>query len=412
MERFIQDLRYSLRMFTQQRAFTFAALAALALGIGATSAVFSVVDAVLLRPFPYPDPDRIVFFMNTSPNGSGPNASPAKFAYWSQQTDVVQDPSAFRTGIVNFTSGDIPEQLTAGQVTANYFRLLGATTFMGRTFSKEEDQPGGPRVAVLSYGWWTRRFASDPAIVGKTITVIGVINKSFDPSEFGDVPSVWTPFQLDPTSNDQGHYFLAAARLKPGVTLAQAQGQLKGSVAGYNQKFPNALGPKAGFSVEPVRDVFTRGSKTLLTVLLAAVGGVLLIACANVANLLLVRSTVRKREMAIRSAMGADRGRIVRQLMTESVLLSVIGGLLGLALGVTGIRSLLSINTAGLPRLGDNGSLVHIDWRVAGFTLGLSVLTGLLFGVVPALHASRNDLNTVLREGSGSAGGGRHNRMR
>ena len=419
MERFIQDLKYSLRMFTQQRGFTFAALAALALGIGATSAVFSVVDAVLLRPFPYPDPDRIVFFVNTSPNGSGPNASPAKFAYWSQQTDVVENPAAFRTGIVNFTSGDIPEQLTSGQVSANYFKLLGATTFMGRTFSREEDQPGGPRVAVLSYGWWTRRFASDPAIVGKTITlsgdpytVIGVINKSFDPSEFGDMPEVWTPFQLDPTSNDQGHYFVAAARLKPGVTLAQAQGKLKQSVAGYNQKFPNALGPKAGFSVEPVREVYTKGSKTLLTVLLAAVAGVLLIACANVANLLLVRSTVRKREMAIRSAMGADRGRIVRQLMTESVLLSLIGGVLGLALGVTGIRSLLSINTAGLPRLGDNGSLVHIDWRVAGFTIGISVLTGLLFGVVPALNASRSDLNTVLREGSGSAGGGRHNRMR
>jgi putative ABC transport system permease protein len=419
MERFVQDLKYSLRMFTQQRAFTFAALAALALGIGATSAVFSVVDAVLLRPFPYPDPDRIVFFMNTSPNGSGPAASPAKFAYWSQQTDVVQDPAAFRTGIVNFTSGDIPEQLTSGQVTVNYFKLLGATTFMGRTFSREEDQPGGPRVAVLSYGWWTRRFASDPAIIGKTITlsgdpytVIGVVNKSFDPSEFGDLPAVWTPFQLDPTSNDQGHYFMAAARLKPGVTLAQAQGKLKQSAAGYAQKFPNALSKDEGFSVAPVREVFTRGSKTLLTVLLAAVGGVLLIACANVANLLLVRSTVRKREMAIRSAMGADRGRIVRQLMTESVLLSVVGGLLGLALGVTGIRSLLSVNTAGLPRLGDNGSLVHIDWRVAGFTLGVSLLTGLLFGVAPALHASRSDLNTVLREGSGSAGGGRHNRMR
>ncbi len=173
MERFLQDLKYSLRMFAQQRAFTFAAIAALALGIGATSAVFSVVDAVVLRPFPYPDPDRIVFFMNTSPQGSGPAASPAKFAHWASQTDVVQEASAFRTGIVNYTGGDMPEQLTSGQVSQSYFHLLGAKTLVGRTFSKEEDRPNGPRVAVLSNGWWTRRFASDPAIVGKTIQLSG-----------------------------------------------------------------------------------------------------------------------------------------------------------------------------------------------------------------------------------------------
>lgn len=419
MEHFVQDLKYSLRMLRQQPAFTFAAVAALALGIGATTAVFSVVNAILLRPFPYPDPDRIVLFMNTSPNGSGPAASPAKFAFWQRQTDVVQDASAVRTVIVNYTGGDTPEQVNSGQVSAPFFRLLGATTVLGRTFSAGEDLPNAAHLAVLSYGWWTRRFASDPNIVGKTISlsgepyvVIGVIAKNFDPSEFIDVPDVWTAFQIDPTTLDQAHYFRVAGRIKPGVTLAQAQARLKQAAEEYKAKFPGALGKDGAFSVEPIQKVFVRNSQPLLVVLLAAVSGVLLIACANVANLLLVRSTVRKREMAIRSAMGADRGRIIRQLMTESVLLSVIGGALGLALGLFGIRWLLSINTAGLPRVGENGSAIHLDWRVMAFTAAVAIGTGLLFGVAPALHAARTDLSGTLRDGSGASGGGRHNRVR
>ncbi|MEP6495018.1 MAG: ABC transporter permease [bacterium] len=419
MERFVQDLKYSLRMLRQQRAFTFAAVAALALGIGATTAVFSVVNAVLLRPFPYPDPDRIVLFMNTSPNGSGPGASPAKFAHWQRQTDAVQDVAAYRSVIVNYTGGDLPEQVTSGQVSAPFFRLLGATTVLGRTFSADEDRPNGPRAAVLSYGWWTRRFAADPNVIGKTISlsgdpyvIIGVVNRSFDPSEFGDVPDVWTAFQLDPNTADQAHYFRTAGRLKPGVTLQQAQAKLKQSADEFRRKFPNSLGPNASFSVDRIGNVFIRNSHSLLMVLLAAVAGVLLIACANVANLLLVRSTVRKREMAIRAAMGADRSRIIRQLMTESVLLSVIGGALGLSLGLLGIRSLLSINTAGLPRVGDGGSAVHLDWRVMVFTATVSVATGLLFGVMPAIHAARDDLSGTLRDGTGSSGGGRNSRVR
>ncbi|HEY4218685.1 MAG TPA: ABC transporter permease [Gemmatimonadaceae bacterium] len=419
MERFLQDLKYSLRMLRLTPAFTFAAVAALALGIGATTAVFSVVNAVLLRPFPFPDADRIVLFMNTSPGGSGPAASPAKFAHWQSQSDVTQDAAAFRTGIVNYTGGDVPEQVHSGQVSANYFKLFGARTLLGRTFSAEEDSPSGPHVAVLSNGWWTRRFASDPKIVGKTISlsgdpyvVIGVTAPGFDPSDLGDSPDVWVPFQLDPNSVDQGHYFNAGARIKPGVTLAQAKSRLAASAAGFRTKFPNALDKGDGFSVDRLQDVYVRGSKSLLTVLFAAVAGVLLIACANVANLLLVRATVRKREMAIRSALGADRSRIIRQLVTESMLLSIIGGALGLALGLVGIRWLLSINTAGLPRLGDGGSLVTLDWRVLVFTAVVSIGTGLLFGVMPAFHAARQDLNGVLREGSGSAGGGRHNHVR
>jgi putative ABC transport system permease protein len=419
VERFIQDLKYSVRMLRQQPGFTLAALAALALGIGATTAVFSVVNAILLRPFPYPEPDRIVLFMNTSPNGSNPGASPAKFAHWRRQTSVVQDASAFRSVIVNYTGGDTPEQVNSAQVSHTFFHLLGGTTLLGRAFSAEEDRPNGMRVAVLSYGWWKRRFASDPSIVGKTISlsgdpyvVIGVLAPNFDPSEFQDPPDVWTPFPIDPNTADQAHYFRVAGRLAQGVTLSQAQAKLKQSAEEFKEKFPNSLGKTGGFSVEPIQKVFVRNSRSLLTVLLAAVAGVLLIACANVANLLLVRSTVRKREMAIRAAMGADRGRIVRQLMTESVLLSIVGGSLGLALGLFGIRSLLSINTAGLPRVGDNGAAVQLDWRLLLFTAAVSIGTGLLFGLMPAIHAAREDLTGTLREGSGSAGGGRSNRVR
>jgi len=419
MERFLQDVKYSLRMLGRQRAFTFAAVAALALGIGATTAVFSVVNAVLLKPFPYPDPDRIVLFMNKTANGSGPGASPAKFEHWARQTDVIQDPSAFRNVTVNFTGGDTPEQLQSGNVSENFFRLLGAKTLLGRTFSTDEDRPNGPKVAVLSYGWWTRRFASDPNIVGKHIslsgdayTVIGVLNKDFDPSEMLNPPDVWTAFQIDPNTADQGHYFQSAGRLKPGVTLEQAQAKFAQAATTFREKYPQALGPKASFTVEPMQKVYVRNSTSLLGVLLAAVVGVLLIACANVANLLLVRSTVRKREMAIRAAMGADRKRIIRQLMTESVLLSVIGGAIGLALGLVGIRWLLSINTAGLPRVGESGGAVHLDWRLGLFTAGVSIATGLLFGLMPALHSARTNLAGTLRDGTGASGGGRSNALR
>ncbi len=415
MDQIIQDIKYSLRMFGQQRAFTIAAVAALALGIGATTAVFSVINASLLRPFAYPNADRIIVFEESARGRTSTGASPAEFAHYQRQAAVAQDVAAFRSGIVNFTGGDTPEQLKSGQVSEAYFRLFGAKAAIGRTFTADEDRPNGPRVAVISYGWWKRRFGGDPSIVGKTIslsgepyTVVGVIGQSFDPSEFGPAPDVWTPFQLDPNTNDQGHYFAVAGRLAPGVTIAQAKSKLTASAAEYKARFPNSLGPNQTFTVDGLQAVFVRNSKTLFTILFAAVAGVLLIACANVANLLLVRATVRKREMAIRAAIGAGRGRIVRQLMTESVLLAIMGGVLGLALGVIGIRWLLSINTAGLPRVGEGGSFVHLDWRVLVFTAVVSIGTGLLFGVVPALHAVREDLSGALRESSGSAGGGRN----
>jgi predicted permease len=420
VELLIQDLKHAFRMFRQNRAFTAAAVAALALGIGANTAIFSVVNAVLLKPVPFPDPDRVVLFMNTSPQGSGPAASPAKFAHWRQQTTVIQDATAFRTNVVNYTGAQFPEQIQAGQVSADYFRLFGARLIMGRTFTPEEDRPGGEKVVVLSHGLWTRRFSADPAIIGKPLSlsgephvVIGVIGPEFDIAEFGQVPELFIPFQLDPNTVDQGHFFQVAARLKPDATLEQAQARLRLSADEYRVKFPQALQANNSFSVEPIQQVFVRNARPTLLILSAAVAFVLLIACANVANLLLVRATARRREVALRAAIGAGRGRIIRQLLTESVALSVIGGAIGLGLGLLGIRALLSINTAGLPRIGEAGALVGLDWRVVAFTAAVSVGTGLLFGIMPALQSSRTDLNASLKDSTAQSGAVfRHNKAR
>ena len=420
MERLLQDLKHSLRAFRQSPGFTFAAVLALALGIGTNTAIFSVVNSVLLKPAPFPDPDRLVLFENTSPQGSGAYASPAKFQHWREQTTVVQDVAAFATGVVNLTGGAYPEQLHSAQVSADYFRLFGAPIVRGRTFTQQEDLPHGEKVALLSENCWKRRFASDPQIIGKTISlggdpyvVIGIVGAAFDFREFGSAPDVWVAFQLDPNTKDQGHYFNSGGRLKPGVMLQQAKARLQVSAADFRRKFPTALGPKDGFSVEPIREALVKDVRSSLLVLVGAVSLVLLIACANVANLLLARAIGRRREMAIRVAMGAGRARIVRQLLTESVLLSLAGAVVGSAAGLVGIRALLSVNTARLPRVGEEGALVGLDWRVLVFTILVAVATGLLFGLIPALQTSRPDLSATLKESSGRSGTGfRQNKAR
>ena len=420
MDAFLKDVKHSIRMFLKNPSFTLTAIAALTLGIGANTAIFSIVNAVLLKPVPFPDPDRLVMMMNTNPNGSYGAGSPAKFQHWRSQTAVLQDVAAYRTGLVNFTGGDTPEQLRSAQVSEAYFRCFGAPIVRGRTFSAEEDAPKGPKVTLISYNLWQRRFGLNPQTVGRTISlsgdsyvIVGIVGPDFDVRQFGPPPDVWVPFQLDPNTTDQGHYFEAAGRLKPGVPLAQAQARMQLSAQEFRTKFPTALDKKDGFTVIPMRDALVKDVRTSLLVLEGAVGLVLLIACANVANLLLVRATGRKREIAIRTAIGAGRGRIVRQLLTESVLLSLAGGICGLGLGYLGIRALMSVNTAGLPRVGEAGSLIGMDWRVLAFTLAVSVTTGVVFGLIPALQGSRTELNTALKDSSSRSGTGfRQNKTR
>jgi putative ABC transport system permease protein len=409
MNTLLQDIKYALRQFRSAPGFVIVAVAVLALGIGANTAIFSVINAVLLKPLTYPDPDRIMEFLSTSPQGSGAGASPTKFNVWREQTKVFQDVSAYDFGGpgFNLTGGSFPERVQGLHVSVNYFRLFGATPVLGRTFTAEEDLPNGGNVVVISYGLWQRRFAGDPHIVGKTISIgsdsyviTGVIDKNFFTDPRSDL---WFPFQIDPNSTNQGHYFLAAGRLKPGVTVAQANEQMKLAAAEFHRKYPET-NKQQGFAVQPLRDTIIGDVRSSLWVLIIAVGFVLLIACANVANLLLVRATGRKREIAVRSSLGAGRRRIVRQLLTESVLLSLVGGIVGIVLGMVGVRALLALSPGDIPRIGENGSAVGVDWRVLLFALAVSVLTGILFGLIPAFAISRTDIVSSLKENNSRSG--------
>ncbi len=423
LEILLQDVRYAGRMLRRSPGFAATAISALALGIGANTAIFTVVNTVLLQPLAYPEPDRLVQLELSSPQGNGNITSIPKFIIWREQTQVFQDVAAYDLGGpgVNLTGEDRPEQLKGVHVSAQFFRLFGARAVAGRTFSAEEDRPGGPPLAVIAGGLWRRRFGSDLNLVGKSIdlggepfTVIGIL----DPTFTSDPPAdIYLPLKADPNSTDQAHYLRAAARLKPGVTLEKAKAAMKVAAEQFNRKFAAAagaqLGPQGSFTAEPLRDTIVGDVRKALLVLLGAVSLVLLIACANVANLLLARATIRRREIAIRAAIGAGRGRLIRQLLTESVLLSLAGGLLGLGLGYFGVRGLLSINPGNIPRIGEQGSGITLDLRVLVFTLGVSVFTGVLFGLIPAFNASRTDLNATLKESGLRAGSGlRQNKAR
>ncbi|HEX4030566.1 MAG TPA: ABC transporter permease [Terracidiphilus sp.] len=411
------ELKHALRSLLKNPAFTIAAVSALALGIGVNTAIFSVVDAVLLKPLAYPNADRIVEFGFHSPILASFRSSVPKFHAYQRLTGVFQEVAAYDMAGPGFNlTGGRPEQVQGIHVTEGYFRLFGAPLLLGRTFTQQEDSPNGGKVVVLSYGLWQSRFAGDPNIVGKSLslgnepyTIVGVTGKQFRSDPEADL---WLPFQFPPVSHDMNSYFRVAGLLRPGITLAQANAQLELAAIQYHRDYPQTS-PRQRFRVQPLRDSIVGDVRNSLLVLLGAVSLVLLIACTNVVNLLLARATGRKREFAIRSALGAGRSRIIRQLLTESILLSVIGGSLGLALGFAGVRALLAISPPDLPRIGEGGSAVGLDWRVLGFTLAVSLATGILFGLFPALNVSRADLNAALKEGSNRSGTGfRQGRMR
>jgi putative ABC transport system permease protein len=399
-----RDLRFALRSLAKMPGFTAIAIIVIAVGIGANTAVFSVINTVLLKPLTYPEPQSLVQLMNTGPQGTFPGANVPKFNIWHQQSSIFQYVAGYDQGGagLNLTGGNDPEQVQGIHVTADYFRLLGAPILLGRTFTPAEDSPHGGNVVVLSYGLWKRRFGGDPGILGRNIQldgqpylVVGVVGRGFYTEPAGDL---WLPFQFDLASQDMAHYFGVAARLKPGISLQMADAQLKLAADQFRRTYPGGLGPQAGFGVAALQETIVGDTRSSLLILLGAVSFVLLIACANVANLLLIRATARKRELATRAALGAGRGHIIRQLLTESLVLSLSGGFLGLILGFVGVRLLLAISTGSIPRIGENGSAVTLDVNVLLFTLGVSVLTGILFGLVPAISASRNNLAAALNE--------------
>jgi predicted permease len=411
----IEDLKHALRVFRTSPLFAATAVAAIALGIGATTAIFSVVNAVVLKPVPYPEPDRVVHLQILRDDVAffGLNTSPAKFMLWKELDDVFAAVAGFQTTALNLTEGDEPELIQAARVSEGYFRVLGAPLAHGRTFTLEEDLPNSAPTVVLSHAFWTRRFAADPAIVGTAIsmggaphTVIGVAGEGFDVREFAD-PDAWVAMRLDPASADQSHYFRAIARLAPGVSLEQARARLGVASATFRERFPGAAIDDERFTAITLQQAVVGDTGRTLWVLLGAVAFVLLIACANVASLLLVRAARRYREIAIRSALGAGRRRIVQQLLTESVLLATVGGALGIVIGFVAMRALLAIDTAGLPRLGPDGAWLGMDWRVLTFAVSLSLATGVLFGLVPAIASARVDLNTVIKSAGSRAGADR-----
>jgi putative ABC transport system permease protein len=410
MGSFRSDVQHAVRTIVKTPGFTIAAVAALALGIGANTAIFSVVNTVLLKPLTYPDADRMVDFLAHTSGLANSLHSIPEFHFFQRQTNIFKEVVAYDNAGPGFNlTGGRPEQVHGIHVTEGYFRVYGAPVVLGRTFTPLEDLPHGGKVVVLSYGLWQRRFGGDQAIVGKSLsvgnepyTIVGVIGKDFVADPQADL---WLPFQFDPVSTDMNIFFEVTGLLQPGVSVAQANAELLAASPEYHREFPNTDW-RPYFTVGPLRDSIIGDARNSLLIMLGAVGLVLLISCANVANLLLVRATVRKREFAIRSALGAGRARIVRQLLTESVLLSLAGGILGMALGILGMRALLAVSLAGLPRIGEDGSAIGIDWRVLGFTLGVSLLTGILFGLLPAFSASRSDLNSTLKESGNRSGTG------
>ncbi len=404
----VQDVRYGLRQLRRNPGFTAVAVLTLALGIGANTAMFSVINAVLLRPLPFPQPNHIVQLLKQSKDGASASVAVPLFEYWKDHNQVFSNLAAFSFAPVGFnmaTQG-LPERVPGVRVTSQFFRVLGVSPTFGRDFLPQEDVQGGAKVVILGYNLWRTRFGANPGLVGQAITldgqpytVVGIMPPGFRwpaSSSFGSGTDLWIPYQLPPQSRDPASYLAVIGRLKPGVARQQAAASMTILSQRFQKEDPQVVAEDAGVSLVPLHARIVGNIRPALLILMAAVGLVLLIACVNVANLMLARATARGKEIAIRTALGAGRARIFRQLSIESVSLGVLGGAVGLLIAAGADYLLIAFSSPSIPQL-DKGGL---DVRVLAFTLAVSILTGFLFGLAPALSASRANLNESLKEGS------------